>query len=159
MQIDPEYALHLPNRHFKLVVATLDAYSVASQSELQQQRAAAVRRLGQRLRLALEQVKDLGRQIRARAKVNFSALTHLCGIDLLTAGAIAAALGPGRRFSTEAQVAAYAGVAPLEASSAGLVRHRLNRGDNRRLNKIWYAIALTQSARRDAKPFARSSGS
>jgi hypothetical protein len=41
--------------------------------------------------------------------------------------------------------AAYAGVAPLEASSAGLVRHRLNRGGNRRLNSVLYRIVLTQA--------------
>src|SRR5205085_1168749 len=38
-----------------------------------------------------------------------------------------------------------AGVAPLEAYSAGRVRHRLNRGGNRRLNAILYRIALTQA--------------
>jgi len=32
----------------------------------------------------------------------------------------------------------------VEASSAGRVRHRLNRGGNRRLNAILYRIALTQ---------------
>ena len=36
-------------------------------------------------------------------------------------------------------------VARFEASSAGLVRHRLNRGGNRRLNAILYRIALTQA--------------
>ena len=36
-------------------------------------------------------------------------------------------------------------VAPLEASSAGVVRHRLNGGGNRRLNAILYRIALTQA--------------
>ena len=45
----------------------------------------------------------------------------------------------------EAALAAYAGVAPLEASSAGHVRHRLNRGGNRRLNVVLYRIALTQA--------------
>ena len=54
-------------------------------------------------------------------------------------------LGPGRRFETEAQLAAYAGTSPLEASSSGLVRHRLNRGGNRRLNSVVYRIALTQA--------------
>ncbi len=39
----------------------------------------------------------------------------------------------------------YAGVAPLETSSAGVVRHRLNRGGNRRLNAILYRIALAQA--------------
>ena len=36
-------------------------------------------------------------------------------------------------------------MAPLEASSAGAVRHRLNRGGNRRLNALLYRIALTQA--------------
>jgi transposase len=69
----------------------------------------------------------------------------LCGIDLLTAGTLAGILGPGHRFATEAQLAAYAGVAPLETSSAGYVRHRLNRGGNRRLNATLYMIAITQA--------------
>lgn len=64
---------------------------------------------------------------------------------MLTAGALAGILGPGRRFGREAQLAAYAGVAPLEASSAERVRHRLNRGGNRRLNAILYRIALTRA--------------
>jgi transposase len=58
---------------------------------------------------------------------------------------LAAILGPGNRFSTDAQLAAYAGAAPLEASSAGHVRHRLNRGGNRRLNHVLYFIVLTQA--------------
>ncbi|MDQ6673971.1 MAG: transposase [Chloroflexota bacterium] len=36
-------------------------------------------------------------------------------------------------------------VAPLEASSAGAIRHRLNRGGNRRLNAILHRIVLTQA--------------
>jgi transposase len=36
-------------------------------------------------------------------------------------------------------------VAPLEASSAGRVRHRLNRGGNRRLNAILHRIAVAQA--------------
>ena len=66
-------------------------------------------------------------------------------MNLLTAGTLAAILGPGNRFASDAQLAAYAGVAPLETSSAGLIRHRLNRGGNRRLNAALYRIALTQA--------------
>jgi len=47
---------------------------------------------------------------------------------------------------TIASIAAYAGVSPLQASSAGHVRHRLNRGGNRRLNAILYMIALSQAS-------------
>ena len=77
---------------------------------------------------------ELASEIRELAKVKFEPLTKLCGINLLTAGRLAAILGPGDRFKSDSQLAAYAGVAPLEASSAGKVRHRLNRGGNRRLN-------------------------
>src|ERR1051326_9602596 len=64
----------------------------------------------------------------------FSPLTRLKGVNALTAGMLAALLGPGQRFHTDADLALYAGVAPLEVSSAGRVRHRVNRGGNRRLN-------------------------
>ncbi|MFQ5880739.1 MAG: transposase [Dehalococcoidia bacterium] len=69
----------------------------------------------------------------------------MCGVNLPSAGTLAGILGPGRRFASDAQLAAYAGVAPLETSSAGLMRHRLNRGGNRRLKAILYRIALTQA--------------
>jgi len=75
----------------------------------------------------------------------FSPLMRLKGVNALTAGMLAAILGPGRRFPTDADLALFAGVAPLEVSSAGRVRHRLNRGGNRRLNAILYRIALTQA--------------
>ena len=87
----------------------------------------------------------LEREICSRAKARYLPLTELKGVQLLTAGALAGILGPGQRFSSEAELAAYAGVAPLETSSAGVVRHRLNRGGNRRLNAILYRIALTQA--------------
>jgi transposase len=87
----------------------------------------------------------LAAQIRQRAQARFALLTALSGESLLTAGALAGIPGRGRRFRTDAQLAAYAGVAPLEASSAGRVRHRLNRGWNRRLNAILHRMAITQA--------------
>ena len=51
---------------------------------------------------------------------------------------------PGRCRS-DAAFAALAGTSPSEASSGPIVRHRLNRGGNRRLNAILYRIAVTQA--------------
>jgi transposase len=144
-QLDPEYRADLPSLTSRAGVAALEAYAGPGDRPLDRERAATVRRLAQRLRLALDQADEVAGQIRARAQAGFSPLTGLCGVSLLTAGALAGILGPGRRFPTEARLAAYAGVAPLEASSAGRVRHRLNRGGNRRLNAILYRIALTQA--------------
>ncbi len=145
LQVDPEYSQRLPALKSKAGLVALCNYAAPDQRPLQTERAAAVRRLAMRLQLALEQAAELTTRIKELAKVRFEPLTRLCGVDLPTAGTLAGILGPGRRFSTDAQLAAYAGAAPLEASSAGLVRHRLNRGGNRRLNCILYRIVLTQA--------------
>ncbi len=94
---------------------------------------------------SLAPAKALAAQIAGLAVGRFAPLTQICGVSPLTAGALAGILGPGRRFAADAQLAAYAGVAPREASSAERVRHRLSRGGNRRLNAILYRIVLTQS--------------
>jgi len=144
LQLDPEYKARFPNLRSRTTLTRLEKYTPVGKGPLPAQRAAAVRRLAKRLRLALSQADELAREIEANV-ADFAPLTRLCGVNLLTAGSLAGILGPGRRFSSDAQLAAYAGVAPLEASSAGLVRHRLNRGGNRRLNTVLYRIALTQA--------------
>ena len=145
LQVDPDYRVHLPSLTTPAGVRAVEEYTCATSNVLTQQRAAAIRRLGQRLRLVLEQAASLEREICTLAEQHYLPLTQLTGVQLLTAGALAGILGPGQRFTSEAQLAAYAGVAPLEASSAGAVRHRLNRGGNRRLNAILYRIALVQA--------------
>lgn len=145
LQLDPEYAAHLPKLRSKAGLRALTAYTTADTSPVQQHRAAAVQRLGQRLQLLTDQAKALAAPIRALAAPRFAPLATICGIDLLAAGALAGILGPGQRFASDAQLAASAGVAPREASSAARVRHRLNRGGHRRLNAILSRVAVTQA--------------
>src|SRR5260370_2134154 len=108
----------------------LESYEppVAASTPLQRERVAAVRRLATRARVAFEHAEELAKRIRALANERFAPLTEIVGVDLLTAGQLAALLGPGRRFAGEAQLAAYAGPAPLDAPSPRLVRHHLTRG-------------------------------
>jgi hypothetical protein len=145
LQVDPEYQLHMPAMKSQAGLAKLRGYAAVDEQPLSQERAAAIRRLTERLALALAQADALGDRIRTAAAVRFAPLTQLCGVNALTAGMLAGILGPGRRFVSDAALAAYAGASPLEASSAGHVRHRLNRGGNRRLNAILYMIALSQA--------------
>jgi transposase len=154
-QLDPHYRRRIPSLITAAGLAALEQYQAASRHPLDHERAASVRRLGRRLRLAVEQAAELARQIEERAKARFSPLTEVYGVKGLTAGALAGILGQ-RRFASEAQLAAYAGVAPPEASSAGATRHRLNRGGNRRLNAILYRIALTQArSSPDGRPYVQ----
>jgi transposase len=145
LQVDPQYKDQLPNLETQMALAALESYQAPTQTPLQEQRAAIVRQLAQRLRLAMNQAAELKRQIETYTETaGFASLTAIRGVGLILAGTLAGMLGPGLRFSTDAELAAYAGAAPLEASSAGLVRHRLNRGGNRRLNSVLHMIALTQ---------------
>ena len=145
LNLDPQYSTVLKNLKSGKSLNILENYSAPDENPVQRERASSVCRLAQRLRLALDQAAELARRIREQAAECAGPLTQLCGINLLTAGALAGILGPRQRFGSDAQLAAYAGVAPIEASSAGLTRHRLSRGGNRRLNSIIYRIALTQA--------------
>ena len=75
----------------------------------------------------------------------FAPLTEIGGVEWVTAGALARVRRPWGRVSSDAQVAADAGVAPVATSSVGHVRHRLNRGGHRQRTAILYRIALTQA--------------
>jgi transposase len=145
LQLDPAYTGQLPSLTTEAGLQAAASYELVHPTPVQHQRMAAIRRLVHRLRLTVEQAATLASEIGKHVEARYLPLTELTGVKLLTAGALAGILGPGRRFKSEAQLAAYAGVAPLEASSAGSVRHRLNRGGNRRLNAILYRIALTQA--------------
>jgi len=145
--------VRIPSLKTQKGLRAVATYATDDARPLQVHRAAAVRRLAQRLQLLVGQARELAAQIRALAATRHAPLATICGVDLLTAGGLAGLLGPGRRFASDAQLAAYAGVAPLEASSAERVRHRLNRGGNRQLNAILYHIALTQAR---SSPAARA---
>jgi transposase len=51
------------------------------------------------------------------------------------------------RLRSEASFASLCGVAPIEASSGKVVRHRLNRGGNREANRALYMICLARMRR------------
>jgi transposase len=65
-----------------------------------------------------------------------------------------------QRLGSEASFASLCGVAPIEASSGKVVRHRLNRGGNREANRALYMICLARMRRdrRTQKYVARRTG-
>ncbi|HEX6300946.1 MAG TPA: transposase, partial [Acidimicrobiia bacterium] len=70
-------------------------------------------------------------------------------IDVYGVGPFVAALligytGDITRFATRHHYAAYNGTAPIEASSGGKKRHRLNPRGNRMLNHALHVIAICQ---------------
>jgi len=104
-----------------------------------------VRQLAAQLALLARQERELRANIERAVAERFAPLTAIEGVGPLVAAGLIAELGPPRSGFGVPQLAALAGVAPLEASSAGGVRHRLNRLGNRRLNSLLYHIAIVQA--------------
>jgi transposase len=124
-------------------VVTLVDYPAPADDALTAARVRRVRHLAARLHLALEQADATTKAIADLARPYLAPLDDLCGVAPLTAGLLATELG-GHHFESDAQLASYAGVAPLEASSGEHTRHWLNRGGNRALNMLVHRIALVQ---------------
>ena len=70
------------------------------------------------------------------------------GYDVAAKLLIAAGDNP-QRLRSEAAWANLCGVAPLEASSGKVVRHRLNRGGDRQANAALYRIVITRMGSHD----------
>jgi transposase len=66
------------------------------------------------------------------------------GLGSLTAAQVLVAWSHAGRLPTEAAFAALAGVAPIPASSGQTVRHRLNRGGDRKLNAALHTVILAR---------------
>ncbi len=108
-----------------------------------------------RKRLASELVRDvraldrkvasLDERIREEIEASGTALTEIFGIGPILAAKLAGIVGDVGRFPSKAHFASYAGVAPIEASSGEVVRHRVSLAGNRRLNKVLHMVAVCQA--------------
>lgn len=111
-------------------------------------RAEVARRRVAALRALIIQIKELDQQVADLITVTGAeALTEVCGIATTGAGEILAEVGHPHKYPTKAKFAMANGTAPLQASSGRIIRHRLNRGNNRRLNRTIHIAALTQIQR------------
>ena len=112
-------------------------------------RAQAVRQAEIR-RLALA-VRDTGRALKTnRAQLQAivdelaPGLTDRRGIGAVSAAQVIISFSHPGRCRSEAAFAALAGASPLPASSGRTMRHRLNRGGDRALNRALHTIAMTR---------------
>lgn len=71
-------------------------------------------------------------------------VTDIVGIGPVCAALIVAHTGEVTRFVSKAQYASYNATAPVEASSGGKSRHRLNQRGNRQLNFAIHIAEVSQ---------------
>jgi transposase len=105
----------------------------------------ALRALGRRV-LALDaETARIDRLLTELLRDGHEDLLSLYGVGIDSAAALLVAAGDNpERLRSEASWARLCGVAPLEASSGKVVRHRLNSGGDRQANAALWTIVITR---------------
>jgi transposase len=103
----------------------------------------ALRSVARRVRQLRAEAQALERQLADRVERMAPQLLARRGVGPVSAAALLCAWSYPGRLRSEAAFARLAGAAPLLASSGKTVRHRLDRGGDRRLNRALHTIVLT----------------
>lgn len=107
-----------------------------------------LRTLARRIQMLEQEIRSHQQQLTALITDCAPQLLQQHGIGPDTAAALLITAGDNPdRLTSEAAFAALCGVNPIEASSGKTVRHRLNRGGDRRANSALYTIVLTRLGR------------
>jgi transposase len=102
-------------------------------------------RASARRALTLEaEANDLESQLELLVEQTCPALLDELGVGTMTAAELINAWSHPGRLRSDAAFASLGGAAPIPASSGLVVRHRLNRGGDRQLNRALHTIALTR---------------
>lgn len=109
----------------------------AARKQLARDLVAEIRDADRRRKLLKAQIAEL-------VAATGSHLIDVAGVGPIVSGRLLARTHGMRRFATAAAFASYAGVAPIEVSSADRIRHRLSRGGDRQLNLALHVVAVNQ---------------
>jgi transposase len=111
----------------------------------------ALRSVARRYEALSEEISELEAHLDSLVAEAAPELVSLPGIGTDSAATLLIVAGDNpQRLGSEASFASLCGVAPIEASSGKVVRHRLNRGGNREANRALYMTCLARM-RRDGR--------
>jgi transposase len=106
--------------------------------------ALALRTLARRIRQLRAEARALEAEIDKRVHVLAPHLLAQAGVGPISAATILTSWSHQGRLRSEAAFARLSGAAPIPASSGQTIRHRLDRGGDRRLNRALHTILLTR---------------
>jgi transposase len=108
--------------------------------------ALALRSTARRIQALSTEARQLTHEITRLVEAIAPTLLQEPGVGPISAARILIAWSHRGRFHSEAAFAMLAGASPIPASSGQTVRHRLNRGGDRQLNRALHTIALSRRA-------------
>jgi transposase len=92
-------------------------------------------------------IAEVEARIKASVAQSKTTLVELFGLGPVLAARFLGEVGDIGRFPSKHHFAAHTGTAPLEASSGQVIRHRLSRAGDRKLNHALYMMAMVQVRR------------
>jgi transposase len=108
----------------------------------------ALRSVARRYEVLSKEIAELEAHLDGLVAQAAPELVSLPGIGTDNAATLLIVAGDNpQRLKSEASFASLCGVAPIEASSGKVVRHRLNRGGNREANRALYMTCLARMRR------------
>jgi transposase len=106
--------------------------------------ALALRSIARRVEQATREAAGLQAELRQLVSELAPQLLALDGVGPISAAQVLVSWSHRGRLRSEAAFARLAGASPIPASSGRVVRHRLDRGGDRRLNRALHAIVLSR---------------
>jgi transposase len=97
-----------------------------------------------------QRIAEVEARIKTAIAQSNTSLVQLFGVGPVLAARFLGGVGDIGRFPTKHHFAAHTGTAPLEASSGQVIRHRLSRAGDRKLNHALYMMAMVQVRRPSA---------
>jgi len=109
----------------------------------------AMRATARRVQALQAEADDLESEIRIIVRTMAPVLLGEAGVGDVSAAEILMAWSHPGRFRSDAAFASLAGASPIPASSGQVIRHRLNRGGDRQLNRALHIIVLSRLRHHD----------
>ena len=100
-----------------------------------------------RLQDIREETLELETELKTLLQESGSTLPTASGLGTIIAAELVGEIGDIHRFHSPAALAKYAGCSPRECSSGKTNRHRKTKSGNRRLNRAFHRMALSQISR------------
>ena len=94
-----------------------------------------------------EDILEIEKELESLVLKSVHTLTSASGCGVVIAAEIIGEVGDIKRFKSPGALAKYAGCAPRECSSGKTKRFRKTRSGNRRLNRAFHRMALSQISR------------
>jgi transposase len=104
----------------------------------------ALRSTARRIQLLAVEAAQLRAELERLVAAVAPWLLELPGIGPISAAQVLVSWSHAGRLRSEAAFAALAGANPIPASSGQVIRHRLNRGGDRQLNRALHTVVLAR---------------